>query len=69
MIKLIKKKILTKFRDQNNILPKKLSRAMRGSVTSQNNNMYTQLHSNSNIVFLHQKEVVYNTPKRNVSHK
>ena len=64
-----KKKLFTKFRNQNNILLKKLSRATRGSATSQNNNMYTQLHSNSHIVFLHQKEVVYNTPKRNVSHK
>ena len=36
MIKLIKKKkkLFTKFRDQNNILPKKLSYATRGSMTS-----------------------------------
>ena len=36
MIKLIKKKkkVFTKFRDQNNILPKKLSYATRGSMTS-----------------------------------
>ena len=34
MIKLIIKKLFTKFRDQNSILPKKLSLAMRGFVTS-----------------------------------
>ena len=34
MIKLIIKKLFTNFRDQNSILPKKLSLAMRGFVTS-----------------------------------
>ena len=34
MIKLIIKKLFTKFRDQNSILPKKLSLTMRGFVTS-----------------------------------
>ena len=34
MIKLIIKKLFAKFRDQNSILPKKLSLEMRGFVTS-----------------------------------